>query len=190
MINHMHLALHRCIFYMLHWLHRQGSPRKRKGPISGTRGMDRFRSEESFYTNPKPECLCQRETPNVNTSHIIRQIRLCITIFLQNDSYADAVVAHCVPYNLLEQYKLVVLLPLYAQGSGMYIPSIKKAGGRYCKIQMKRTIAFGCTAGTDHQRQGLPSTIFLLGVRQVIKKKESCIENSLGYHTLFLLCQE
>ncbi|KAL4649468.1 hypothetical protein ACB092_01G015600 [Castanea dentata] len=51
---------------------RQGSPRKRKGPISGTRGMDRFRSEESFYTNPKPECLCQRETPNVNTSHIIR----------------------------------------------------------------------------------------------------------------------
>ncbi|KAK4599232.1 hypothetical protein RGQ29_009331 [Quercus rubra] len=51
---------------------RQGSPRKRKGPISGTRGMDRFRSEESFYTNPKPECLCQRETPNANTSHIIR----------------------------------------------------------------------------------------------------------------------
>nr|XP_023904842.1 O-fucosyltransferase 7-like [Quercus suber] len=51
---------------------RQGSPRKRKGPISGTRGMDRFRSEESFYTNPKPECLCQRVTPNVNTSHIIR----------------------------------------------------------------------------------------------------------------------
>ncbi|CAL1390300.1 unnamed protein product [Linum trigynum] len=28
---------------------RQGSPRKRKGPISGTKGMDRFRSEEAFY---------------------------------------------------------------------------------------------------------------------------------------------
>ena len=134
--------------------------------------MDRFRSEESFYTNPKPECLCQRETPNVNTSHITRQIRLCRTIFLQNDSYADAVVAHCVPYNLLEQYKLVVVLPLYTQGSGMYFPGVKKAGGRYCKIQMKRTNALGCTAGTDHQRQGLPSTIFLFGVRQVIKKKE------------------
>ncbi|KAG7941337.1 hypothetical protein I3843_16G035600 [Carya illinoinensis] len=44
---------------------RQGSPRKRKGPISGTRGMDRFRSEEAFYVNPLPDCLCQRESPNI-----------------------------------------------------------------------------------------------------------------------------
>ncbi|KAA0065132.1 heme peroxidase, plant/fungal/bacterial [Cucumis melo var. makuwa] len=43
---------------------RQGSARKRKGPISGTKGMDRFRSEEAFYVNPLPDCLCQGELPN------------------------------------------------------------------------------------------------------------------------------
>jgi uncharacterized protein YfiM (DUF2279 family) len=51
---------------------RQGSPRKRKGPVSGTKGMERFRSEESFYVNPIPDCLCHRESPNVNSSLIIR----------------------------------------------------------------------------------------------------------------------
>ncbi|KAJ9673903.1 hypothetical protein PVL29_023447 [Vitis rotundifolia] len=51
---------------------RQGSPRKRKGPISGTKGMDRFRSEEAFYVNPIPDCLCHKEPPDMNTSIIIR----------------------------------------------------------------------------------------------------------------------
>ncbi|XP_039127432.1 O-fucosyltransferase 7 [Dioscorea cayenensis subsp. rotundata] len=47
---------------------RQGSPRKRKGPISGTRGKERFRSEEAFYENPLPDCLCQEESKFMHRS--------------------------------------------------------------------------------------------------------------------------
>ncbi|KAJ7958975.1 O-fucosyltransferase [Quillaja saponaria] len=47
---------------------RLGSPRKRKGPTSGTRGTYRFRSEEAFYVNPLPDCLCRRKSPNLNVS--------------------------------------------------------------------------------------------------------------------------
>ncbi|RWR92458.1 GDP-fucose protein O-fucosyltransferase [Cinnamomum micranthum f. kanehirae] len=46
---------------------RQGSPRRRKGPISGTKGKERFRSEESFYENPLPDCLCREELPSKNS---------------------------------------------------------------------------------------------------------------------------
>lgn len=56
---------------------RQGAPRKRKGPISGTKGRDRFRTEEAFYTNPLPDCLCSETDPIKITSkksHTDRQL--------------------------------------------------------------------------------------------------------------------
>lgn len=38
---------------------RQGAPRKRYGPLPGLKGRDRLRTEESFYENPYPECICR-----------------------------------------------------------------------------------------------------------------------------------
>ncbi|GJP76016.1 hypothetical protein CLOP_g6412, partial [Closterium sp. NIES-67] len=46
------------LVYLLH-MHRQGAPRHRKGPLPGVKKKDRHRSEEAFYANPLPDCLCQ-----------------------------------------------------------------------------------------------------------------------------------
>lgn len=37
---------------------RQGAPRKRYGSLPGSKGRARLRTEESFYENPFPECIC------------------------------------------------------------------------------------------------------------------------------------
>ncbi|KAG5035911.1 hypothetical protein JHK85_011263 [Glycine max] len=37
---------------------RQGAPRKRHGSLPGIKGRARFRTEEPFYENPYPECIC------------------------------------------------------------------------------------------------------------------------------------
>lgn len=37
---------------------RQGAPRRRYGSLPGMKGRNRLRTEESFYENPFPECIC------------------------------------------------------------------------------------------------------------------------------------
>ncbi|PKA66769.1 Uncharacterized protein AXF42_Ash003424 [Apostasia shenzhenica] len=40
---------------------RQGAPRKRYGSLPGSKGRNRLRTEESFYENPFPECICRHK---------------------------------------------------------------------------------------------------------------------------------
>ncbi|KAJ0973117.1 hypothetical protein J5N97_021076 [Dioscorea zingiberensis] len=40
---------------------RQGAPRKRYGSLPGMKGRNRLRTEESFYENPFPECICHNQ---------------------------------------------------------------------------------------------------------------------------------
>lgn len=69
---------------------RQGSPRKRKGPISGTRGKERFRTEEAFYTNPLPECLCQRESTQDTTESVFTVTNITYAQRLQGRNRENA----------------------------------------------------------------------------------------------------
>eukprot|EP00245_Coleochaete_scutata_P013078 TRINITY_DN5217_c0_g1_i2.p1 TRINITY_DN5217_c0_g1~~TRINITY_DN5217_c0_g1_i2.p1 ORF type:complete len:526 (+),score=69.66 TRINITY_DN5217_c0_g1_i2:66-1643(+) len=77
---------------------RQGAPRVRRGPLPGTKGRDRARSEESFYENPLPDCLCQdpsfkrvlkSESPSWKTSHGLRDNNLDGGIWLTQTHSSD-----------------------------------------------------------------------------------------------------
>ncbi|CAI5482718.1 unnamed protein product [Closterium sp. Yama58-4] len=56
-----------CLLHM----HRQGAPRHRKGPLPGVKKKDRHRSEEAFYANPLPDCLCQTKPERLGGQAIL-----------------------------------------------------------------------------------------------------------------------
>ncbi|CAB4297688.1 unnamed protein product [Prunus armeniaca] len=60
---------------------RQGSPRKRKGPVAGLKGKEKLRSEEPFYENPLPDCHMMRKIKDVYTSDKISKANYKPIIF-------------------------------------------------------------------------------------------------------------
>lgn len=61
-LNFYYLSLNKVLrdtgSFSFHVSYRQGAPRKRGGSLPGVKGRARFRTEESFYENPYPECIC------------------------------------------------------------------------------------------------------------------------------------
>ncbi|CAM6127970.1 unnamed protein product [Calypogeia fissa] len=68
---------------------RQGAPRKRKGPLKGTKGRDRFKTEEAFYTNPLPDCLCQKHSTAGMLDSVGRGHQTFLNTFMDHNKGAD-----------------------------------------------------------------------------------------------------